>query len=850
MDFRVSSTDFTLSVYDFLDDGNTTLVFPTENTARHYLSGYVRSRKRSVLSDRAIAFDSFRAKFLPHHADLRPSNKYYRLAFVTSFLDTQKTSMTYLYRDTLHEFRLRFVPFLTGILPSLGETEGSVIDSNDIRRDIAILKASYGSFLQNNGLFEPGWEKCSFENCPALKGRYILVGSDSDIQMQMFLKEIGPSSYVDTLNKKEPRNIKYLKFLTEEAEIESLFQKLEELKLAGVPVEDILISTPQMDNLRPRLERKGREYNIPLSFMISLLLPETVPGRYLFAVRRCLNENMSFRSMENLLLNSSLPFKDMDANRLIIRIMTESNIQGGSLEFSDDNLFSELRKKGKDVADQILRSRAFELYKNMKSAMTAIRRAHDGDELIKDIHGLTTLLFGDDEFSSSDPGDRDVYSFMFSELSQITKAIKETEIEIRDLFSVFMSEVESLSYVEQDKRAGIKVYSYGQDHLINVPWHFVIGLNESNSLVQKKCLQFLEDHEVRLRESYDVTDNMISCYTSSGDNVWISGSEVSYSGAQSMPTFFILNNAVDEIKAPVFRDYCEKADLKSLETAKKTFLGERGADYAIEGTGPVKDISDIRLSYTSISNYARCPYRAYLQLDLTKDVPKDFEPSKQDDLKIGSFLHCVIQAFMEAHFNETLTMDKLDEYHAQLEDVMDRELAKSRDFDDLTKSCIRGRYLDSLKSVPEILLTPSTRSGPGHIGPFIPLKNEFPLDSDSSFTGFIDTIIQDTNGNIYLLDYKKGSGDATYQLVLYKRLYDKRPPFGDSVKDCYFYSMGESKFKGISTNKWQEQEEKLDHDIELLRTGYAAGDWKATPSKKSCERCEERSICRRRFNLQ
>ena len=848
MDFSVSSTDFTGRIYDFLDDGTTTLVFPTENTARHYLSGYVRSRKRSVLSDRAIAFDTFRAMLLPHHADLRPSNKYYRLAFVTSFLDTQKTSMTYLYKDSLHEFRLRFVPFLTGILPSLSETEGSKIDSNEIRRDIAILKSSYGAFLQSNGLFEPGWEKCSFENGPALKGRYILVGSDSDIQMQMLLKEIGPSAIVDTLNKKEPENVRYLKFLTEEAEIESLFQKLEELKLAGVPVEDILISTPQMDSLRPRLERKGKEYNIPLSFMRSLLLPETVPGRYLFAVRRCLNENLSFRSMENLLLNSSLPFKDMDANRLIIRVMTESNIQGGSLEFSDDSLFSELRKKTKYEEEQLVRARAFELYKNMKSALTAIRRAHDGDELIKDIHGLTTLFFGDDEFSSSDPSDRDVYSFMFSELAQITKAVKETGLEIRDLFSVFMSEVESLSYVQQDKRAGIRVYSYGQDHLINVPWHFVVGLNESNSIVQKKCLSFLEDHEVRFRESYDVTDNMISCYTSSGDNVWISGSEVSFSGAQSTPTFFILNDAVDEIKSPVFREYCEKADIESMETAQKTFLGDRGSDYSKEGPGPVKDISKIKLSYTSVSNYARCPYRAYLQSDLTKDVPKDFEPSKQDDLKIGSFLHGVIQAFMKTHFNETLTMDKIDEYYAQLEVVMDSELAKSRDFDDLTKMCIRGRYMDALKSVLEILLVPSRKTG--FIGPFKPLMNEYSLESDNSFTGSIDTVIQDLNGNIYLLDYKKGSGDATYQLVLYKRLYDMRPPYGDSVKDCYFYSMGESKFKGISDKKWQEQEEKLDHDIESLRTGYSTGDWKATPSKKSCERCEERSICRRRFNLQ
>ncbi|MBQ5391170.1 MAG: PD-(D/E)XK nuclease family protein, partial [Spirochaetales bacterium] len=195
-----------------------------------------------------------------------------------------------------------------------------------------------------------------------------------------------------------------------------------------------------------------------------------------------------------------------------------------------------------------------------------------------------------------------------------------------------------------------------------------------------------------------------------------------------------------------------------------------------------------------------------------------------------------------------LSQDHLEQYYVELEDQMDKALEKSRDFDDLTKLCIKGKYMKALRSILDIMLKPSKKTGA--IGPFMPLKNEYLLDSDSSFTGRVDTIIRDTSGNIFLLDYKKGGGDATYQLVLYKRLYDKRPPYGDSVRACYFYSMRDSQFKGIQDAKWQAQEEKLDHDIESLRTGYSAGDWKATPSKKSCERCEERSICRRRFNLQ
>ena len=50
--------------------------------------------------------------------------------------------------------------------------------------------------------------------------------------------------------------------------------------------------------------------------------------------------------------------------------------------------------------------------------------------------------------------------------------------------------------------------------------------------------------------------------------------------------------------------------------------------------------------------------------------------------------------------------------------------------------------------------------------------------------------------------------------------------------------------------KIREQEQKLDHDIALIREGYTAGNWIATPSKDACQLCRERSVCRRRFNLQ
>ncbi len=839
---------FTESIYSLLDDPETTLVFPTENAARHHLAGYVRARGRSVLADRAVAFDTFSTMFAPRHVNEKPSNKYHRLAFVTGFLESRRTGMTHLYKDSLYEYRLRFIRFLTGILPSLSEMSGASIEDKTILKDLTILKSAYGSYLTRNALFEPGWEPHSLGNSGPLKGRYILVGYESDVQMQMLMKELGDVPQIERLDMDGHAGARYRKFLTEEAELEAMFRALEKLKEEGVPMEDIILSTPEVDALRPRLERRSLEFNIPLSFMKSLMLSETVPGRYLFAVRRCLNENLSFRSLENLLLNTALPFTDIDANRFIIRLMIDSNIRGGSLDFSDDLLFSELRHASRSDTDGVP-GRAFALYRNLKSAMTAIRRADDGDDLIRDIHGLTTLLFGDGEFGSSDPQDRDVYSFMFSELAGIGSVIKQTGLVMKDMFSVFMNEVEHLSYVEQEKKDGIKVYAYGQDHLMDVPRHFVFGLNETNSIVQKKALQFLEDHEVRNRDSYDVTDRVLSYYASSGDHVWISGAARSFSGAQSTPSFFILNDAVDDVSAYDSGDVFEKADEVSLDAARSTFLGSHGADLAVSGKGPVLDVSSVKLSYTSISNYARCPYRAFLEFDLS-GTPDDFEPSGQDDRKIGSFLHGVIQSFMESHFGQTLTEEHLGEYFEELEDTMTGHLASCREFDEVTKQCIRGNYMEALKSVLSGLLVPGKKARTGYVGPFTPLKNEYQLEGDPSFTGSVDTIIKDASGDLYFLDYKKGSVDPTYQLVLYKRLYALKPELGDDVIDCFLYSMKDSKYKGFAPAKWDEQEQKLDHDIDALRSGYSSGDWKATPGKDTCSKCEDRGICRRRFNLQ
>ena len=842
----ILNMSFKEEIFKLFDETTSMLVFPTENAARYWLSGYARERGCSILASRAMAFDTFCEKFSPSDGR-HPSDKYYRLTFTSSFLESGKTGMCYLYKDKFKAYYHRFVPFLMSILPSLEEADSVVIENKSLREDLGILKTAYRRFMDRNGLFEPLWVKSSVKNAGDMNGSYVLVGYDADIQMQKLMKDLGKVENITSLLLECPKKPDYMKFFTTEAEIEALFQRLQELKLQHVPTDDIIISTPAFDEIRPYLERKGIEYNIPLSFMRSPRLSETVPGKYLFGLRRCISEGLSFHSLEALLLNSSLPYKDkdMETNRRLIRFMIKHNHLSGSMVFSDDGLFGDLSRDAREEADESM----LNLYRKLKSSLIAISRAENGDDLIRNLHGITTLLFGDEEFSLADPGDRDVYSFIFSCLSEMNRTLKECSLSIGNLFSVFMSDVENLSYVAQEKKAGIRVYEYGQDHLLDVPHHFLVGLNDSNATVSQTVMGFLEDHEVQGRQNHeiDVTAELLSYYQSLSPDAWISGSETSYSGSQSAPTYFVKQNAVREKPLPSLPPFYGKADRTSLDQASKTCLSPKGPDLAVDSLGDSVDPDDTRLSYTSISGYVRCPYSEYLRKKLLTTALDAFEPSKQDDQAIGTFLHEVIQAFMKNHFNELLEASALDSYKKEIEDLLDRHLAENREFDSYTKASIRSRYLESLTSVPSILLVPD--SGKGFVGPFRPIRNEQPLDGNPNFKGFIDTVIEDRNGLIYLLDYKKGAGTATYQLVLYKRLYEQAEA-DKTVKDCFFYSMRDGSFKGFSGDSWKEQEEQLDKDIESTLAGYKAGNWIATPSKEACQGCQERVICRRRFNLQ
>lgn len=814
------------SIFNLFDKDDGVLVFPTETIARYYLSEYARSRKTSLLASRAIAFDSFSSLFAPHHETQKPVNRFHRMAFVSSFLESEGSNLAYFYNPMYPESQERFVPFFVSMLPDLKLKRSEFISNRRLLNDLNRLFKAYCSFLDSHGLFEPGFEEHSLDNATGLCSKYYLIAFDAEPNMQRLLEELGDVPFIEKITLSMPCDVKYKQFDNEKAELETLFTSLLSLRRCGVPMEDIILSSPDAERLRPQLERLAACYFIPLSFVSNPKAGASVPGRYLTRLYSLYLEDFSFPSLERLLLDTALPYRDeiLKLNRKLIREMIDGNVVKGSREFSsrEDKLFA------------LLKGDVKEHYSTIKKLVLKAASAKDGFSLQLALHLIGEYLFGAEEFRGN-PENRDIYSFIMKTLMDFSIALKETGLEVNSLFSLFISEIDRKSYVRQEKEEGIKVYTYGQDYLLDVPYHYLFAVNDENSALIDRELPFLEDYEVSERLDIDVSDALLSYYSNSGTEVWISGSVNTYEGAASAPSLFLKRGLVE-------KSSCSKGTTVSKRD-KDAF--ERASCLAFDipkGKLDKPYPRSIKLSYSSISKYINCPFSAALdrlwQLS-DGDTPVSFVPAGIDHLKIGSFLHSVVETFMERFKEEIMKEESREEYKEELSAIFKEQLDSSHDADEYTKLYISSVYLPSLLSFVDKTLErlPDLRV----------VAIEEKLDdvlSDVPCTGFIDTVAR-SDGNLVLIDYKKGNADKsakTYQLILYRELYSLLHEEADRL---LYFSFQSGDYK--ESDDKEETKERLYDDIHATDEGYRKGIWDMTEIRKNCDNCDMKLICRRRF---
>ena len=816
-------------IFSLLDDDLYIPVFPTETVKRFYLSHYAWERRSAVLSDRALAFDEFASRYAPSFKDRKPSNRYIRTFFAHDFLSRCGSELKYIYNPLYRETESRFASSVADMLPSLGDMERTEIKKEELLDDLMLLKRAYGEFLDSNMLFEPGWFTHTVKEESSEK-TYLLVAYDAEPNMQKFMAETGDVPFIKGFAPEKDETAGYLCFENENAEITYLFDRLSELRDKGVNGEDIIISTPDQKRLREHLMKASEERGIPLAFTSSVKLSETVAGRLFSALKKINDEELSFYSLERLFMDPSFPLGDRETGRRLVMFMAANGLQKGSFRSTD-------RTEGK-LKYRNGYEKEYELYVKLKKS---VRRLFSSDEMLQSLKILFSFLLADDEFESCPEETRDSYGFAVRELYRYTETLSELKLKISDPFSAFVNTLERINYVSDVRGEGIKVYTYGEDYLLSVPYHFVIGLSDDSYKKKDVSLSFLDDREVVARRTIDVTLPLLSYYRSSGENVSISGSDVTYGGNASVPMAFLEEEAsVKTVKVHERRNEPDRAVLRSMKLSDGiAFRHHRRSEEVRDSL--LMPSPEQCVSYSALSDYGECPFRDYLKrvLLIPAGNVDQFEPASVRTQDIGTFLHKAVEKFFTDHKGDTLYCMNIESYRSELETAFDDCLSSSH-FDLYARSFISSSYRQGVTSIMDVFF-----SGFG--------DGLYVRDCEGSFEseregrkcmGRYDLMLENREGRI-LLDFKTGSAERnakTFQLQFYSLVWSEKT--GEDVSKLAYYSFSERNLRAPAS------EDNMNEAIGKYVEGTREGVFNATPGKENCSLCDYRSVCRRRFFIQ
>lgn len=834
-------------VFNEFENSDSVLVFHSEDSARYFLTEYVKKKGIPIKKDRALSFDTFKALFLAQRKE-RPVNMYHRKIYSNSVVERLK--LNYLMNGKYPESAKKAKTFIEKCIPLLKRKEEF---SPDIRKDFEIIYNDYIEFLKDNNLFEPAFENYEKKE---LDRDYILLFPSLIADNEEFSEFIRDNDRVrviniDNFDQVFDKNL--FSYPNSKAEVKYLMLKLDELKKKHVAVDDIIISTPDLQNLKPLLISEAKLYDIPLSFVPGETLDKTIPGVFFTRLENIYNSRFSFKSLEDFLLFPGFHFKVISLSEDFIKAMVDKKLNSGSIGSHDPILNSlYLDKNCKAI-------HAF--YKKFKNDVIKIFTTRDSAFLNMAVYSFINNYLDEKPFDSENE-----FSFIMNEFETFLKAKAYLGIDVESPFSVFIESLKSRLYVRQNKKEGIRVYRFPQDALLDVPYHFVIGLSDELVRAEVKRTPPFEPYEIikKDNENDNKVDDFFKLYQLGSANLDFSYSKETYSSQAIASEYFVkegLEKESSSFKDPLFLPLLNNWKKETLKAPKilKTGLDYANSTFLVKG-----DIQDytrlektndringkIKLSYTSISKYDDCPFSYYLDKVL-KVEEVSYSPKKLDNLQIGSKLHEICEKFFNIY--PVLSGKDLKSCKAEMEKIFTRVLDdwknESKALDKYTEFWMWSNYYDALQ-----LLIDNTFESFMNTETF---KTEYELNYEDtngsySFYGKIDRIMKTDSGSLIFVDYKKGNASDnkdSYQLPLYKIMYENSNP-DTVIESLQYYGFKNNKYLEvkIDNKKIEDAKNALDDVIK----GNNAGKWWAKPfyeEKSVCNNCPYKSICRRRFSV-
>ena len=522
---------------EYADKPASLFVFPTDVAASRWADRLLRLRQGGTLAmDKFIAWDTFKQNSISSKVqDKKCIPSVVRKMFVIALIRENagqcanggQPLLTSLIRSEWAAEADSYVNWLTDILPQLGawfsqttgmhigslshdaEGEGPAgagslsaeslhlknfkmdkLDGDD--RDLFFLALRYRKFLDENGLFEPAWEKAPFLD----NGKECFIffpDSLSDFREYRELLESSAHVKIITVGpgEEEKKNREVFFYTNSRSEITEAALYIESLHYdRGIPWEYISVSLPDSEYYGPYVCREFETRNIPYERHAGIPLASYPAGKFFSAIALCASSDYSFASLTALLLNPHLPWKHDDEIKDLIRFGIDNNCicswkEEAKGKTTGVNVWEDALSHPYNFVENETRKFFFELMRQIKR----LRNASSFFDARRQYFVFRESFFDMDKCL----GETDtILSRCISELSFLADIEKEfPNLRVSDPYAFFVSYLEEKSYLAQNKSAGVAIFPYRTSAPAPFSCHIILGASQKALTAVYTPLPFL-----------------------------------------------------------------------------------------------------------------------------------------------------------------------------------------------------------------------------------------------------------------------------------------------------------------------------------------------------------------------
>lgn len=517
-------------------------VFPTEITAKAWAEkSLFLTDYKAVELDRFIAWDTFKGTAIRSVKQDRASiPSLLRKLFVENLLEnTEEPFFKALIPEQWADLAPSFSSWISSLLPQLARfkahlvknlSEGSLNFENSNfekqskeilekiaktegdaeNRDLLKLENTYAQFLENNGLFEPAWEKPPFHNDG--KSYYVFFADiTSDYAEYASILENAENVKLIASPSKESvlENLQVIAYENSREEIRKTALFIEELLDTGYAASEIAIHLPEMEELAPYLMRELKLRDIGFQLRAGKALSLYGAGSFFSSMKRLVDGEFSFDSLKQILLNKNLPWKT-SVETLINKLLNFGVKNNCLCSYKKKTVLVDLWEEAFKIDyDESL----VLFYRSLKNSATEFAKAKSFEALKKNYFEFRSTFF--DMEICSEESDL-ILSRCITELLNCIELEKSyPSVQVKNPLAFFCSHLDTSEYLPQQKTKGVAIFPYKAAAASPYRQHIILNAGQKQVSVLHQYLSFLlktKRQKLGIEDS-NVSEKMLALYS-------------------------------------------------------------------------------------------------------------------------------------------------------------------------------------------------------------------------------------------------------------------------------------------------------------------------------------------------